>query len=221
MSRPSEPLLAWLRELLKSRGLNTANLAQTAGLERSRVRKILGGSEAMTVDELMQISDALDLDPNDLAQGQLPEPVEKEVPSAGPALASVVEEPPEDTGPEVDPFGNQPEQLFKVAFGLGCTFYFLTDTAQLDGSGVPKNVLDQYRGGQLPIKLEAAYHQYNEPRYSDEGITLTLSFDALYECFFPWSCVQQFVLFPDPPEPASDPTDEEPSEGVPHLRLVT
>lgn len=214
MSRPSEPLLAWLRETLKDRGMNTATLARSASLERSRVRKILGGSEPMTVDELMQISQALDLDPADLAQGEFPE---------GEATAPAVEElpaPPE--GPDVDPFGNQPEQLFRIAFGLGCTFYFLTDPAQLAESGVPANVLEQYKGGQLPIKLEAAYHQYNEPRYGDDGITLTLSFDALYDCHFPWTCIQQFVLFPDPPELAPEPTDDEaPSDGVPFLRLVT
>lgn len=211
MSRPSEPLLAWLREMLKTKGLNTAHVAEVTGLDRSRVRKILGGAADMTVDELMLLSDALELDPTDLAGQRL------EAPSDAPKLAAA--EPDGPVGPDVDPFGNQPEQLFRVAFGLGCTFFFLADTTLLEDSGVPGQVLQQYDGGELPIRLEAAYHKYNEPRYHEDGITLTLSFDALYDCTFPWACVRQFVLFPLQPEPASDPTDE-PERG-PHLRLVT
>ncbi|MCA9572245.1 MAG: helix-turn-helix transcriptional regulator, partial [Myxococcales bacterium] len=189
MPRPSEPLLAWLRTMLKDRGLNTAHVAEKSGIERSRIKRILGGSDPMTVDELMQLSDALDLDPSDLANQRLPE-----APAAGPQLA----EAPAEDGPDVDPFGNQPEQLFRIAFALGCTFFFIADPTQLEGSGVPEAVLRKHASqGQLPIKLEAAYHKYNEPRYDAAGITLTLSFDALYDCTFPWSSVLQFVLFPD------------------------
>jgi plasmid maintenance system antidote protein VapI len=194
--------------MLKSKGLNTAHVAEAAELDRSRVRRILSGSEAMTVDELMKLSDALELDPQELTGQQLPE-----------SVLATAEEPASDD-PRIDPFGNHPEQLFRVAFGLGCTFLFVARTDALGDSGIPATVLGNYRDGKLPIRLEAAYHKYNEPRYADDGITLTLSFDALYDCWFPWSSIEQFVLYPIPPDPAPETTDEEPA-AVPHLRLVT
>lgn len=218
MARPSEPLLAWLRNMLKSKGLNTAHVADASGIPRARVRKILAGSEDMTVDELMMLSDSLQLDPTDLTGVAAAE-------AAAAAAGDVDPEPEADDAeaPRVDPWGNQPEQLFRIAFELGCDFFFLADTEQLEDSGIPGHVLDPYRGRELPIKLDAAYHRYNEPRYDEDGITLTLSFDALYDCHFRWTCIKQFVLFPVQPEPAQ-PTEEEEEEqpdGVPHLRLVT
>lgn len=225
MARPSEPLLGWLREMLKTKGLNTAHVADASGISRSRVRRILSGTDDMTVDELMMLSDALQLDPADLTSHQLP---------TGPAplgeagvqpLAEAADTSGEPAGPVVDPWGNQPRQLFEIAFALGCDFFFLVDTRELDGSGVPASVLEKYAGRELPIKLDAAYHQYNDPRYSPTGITLTLSFDALYECTFHWSCIRQFVLFPLAPDPTQDvdppSEDDGPPTGVPHLRLVT
>lgn len=214
MSRPSEPLLAWLREMLKSKRLNTAHVADASGIPRARVRRILAGSDDMTVDELMMLSDALQLDPADLTAHQLPK-------DPTPRMEAIEATP---SGPNVDPWGNQPEQLFRIAFALGCDFFFLADTRDLADSGVPAAVIDQYRGRELPIKLDAAYHKYNDPRYGSDAITLTLSFDALYECTFPWSCVRQFVFFPVAPDPTheqTDESDEAPSPGVPHLRLVT
>lgn len=212
MSRPSEPLLAWLRNTLKTKGLNTAHVAEAAKIDRSRVRKILSGAEDMTVDELMKLSDALELDPADLTGQSLPD---------ADALIPAVESPVSNDGPQIDPFGNQPEQLFKVAFDLGCTFLFVADTSLIEDSGVPGAVLRQYKDGKLPIRLEAAYHKYNEPRYSDDGITLTLSFDALYDCYFPWAAVEQFVLYPIAPDPAPETPEEIETPAVPHLRLVT
>jgi hypothetical protein len=67
------------------------------------------------------------------------------------------------------------------------------------------------------------YHAYNEPRYHEHGITLTLSFDALYDCTFPWSAIKQFIFFPvspDAQQPKPD-SDEDKSPSGPHLRLVT
>jgi transcriptional regulator with XRE-family HTH domain len=213
MARPSEPLLAWLRDMLKTKGLNTAHVADASGIARARIRKILAGTDDMTVDELMMLSDALQLDPADLTSATLPKDV-------APKPVEAV-----STGPNVDPWGNQPEQLFQIAFALGCDFFFLADTSELADSGIPASVLEQYRGRELPIKLDAQYHKYNDPRYSVDGVTLTLSFDALYECSFRWSCIRQFVLFPVAPEPTNetDHTDDvdAPPAGVPHLRLVT
>ena len=213
MARPSEPLLVWLRKMLKTKGLNTAHVADACKLPRGRVRKILSGAEAMTVDELMMISDGLQLDPTDITSPAL--------------LESLPTSTPEDTGSEqelealIDPWGNQPEQLFRVGFALGCDFLFLAKTTEIMESGVPKHVLKSYAGREFPVKLEAAYHKYNEPKYSPEGITLTLSFDQLYECTFPWTSLKQFVLYPldtPPQEPQDEP---EPKKGPPMLRLVT
>jgi transcriptional regulator with XRE-family HTH domain len=216
--RPSEQLLVWLRELIQRKGLNTAAVAEKAGLPRARVRKLLGGAEPMLVDELMQLSGALDITPGDMGLAQLDDAPEGDV--APSSLAEAEADP-----VKVDPFGNHPEQMFRVAFGLGVDFFFLTDVAQLADSGVPQPVLAQYEGGELPIKLDAAYHSYNDPRYSEHGITLTLSFDQLYECTFPWSAVKQFILFPaEPVQPAAPEPEPEPEGtggGVPHLRLVT
>jgi len=208
MSRPSAPLLSWLRNMLKEKGLNTARVAESTGLPRARLRKVLAGTADMTVDELMLLSEALELDPTDLSSAAL-----AEVATAEPQAESEAEE-----FPRVDPWGNQPEQLFKIAFALGCDFFFLIDAAQLADSGVPDSVAQQYAGRELPIRLDAAYHEYNDPKYSDEGIALTLSFDKLYDCHFPWSSVRQFVMFPITTELTAE--TEEPPSG-PHLRLVT
>ena len=220
MSRPSEPLLSWLRELIRKRGLNTAAVADRAKLPRARVRQLLAGTEPMLVDELMRLSEALSIAPSDMG---LPDPGEDG--PVGPPLPL----PPEPPDP-FDAFGNHPEQIFRMAFGLGIDFFFLCDAAELGDSGVPGHVLNQYKGRELPIKLDAAYHSYNDPRYSPLGLTLTLSFDQLYECTFPWKAVKQFILFPLAPVAPAEPDpeggdddsdeDEPPSKGVPHLRLV-
>jgi hypothetical protein len=214
MARPSEPLLAWLRKTLDEKGVNTAKVAETSGLTRARVRKILTGGEPMLVDELLAITRALELTPAELAAaGELPaEPA--------PALRIAADEP-EPEGPKVDPWGNQPEQLIRIAFALGCDFFLLVDGAQLEGSKLPQSVINQYRGRDLPIKLDAAYHKYNNPRYDDLCVTLALSFDAVYDCRFPWSAIKQVVFFPVAPEPEPPGDEPAPPSGGPKLRLVT
>ena len=226
MTRPSAPLLDWLRDMLKQKGLNTAHLADASGLSRGRVRKILAGTEDMTVDELMMLSDSLQLDPSDLSaatMAQLPTTPEGDASDIAPVHGAEAA-PAEPELPAVDPWGNQPEQLFKIAFALGCDFFFLADTGALADSGVPDSVVDQYRGRELPIKLDAAYHKYNDPQYLDDAIQLTLSFDKLYDCTFKWSAIRQLVLFPIAPDETSEGDDPDPDStgnGVPHLRLVT
>lgn len=224
MGRPSDALLAWLRDLIQQRGLNTAAVAERAGIPRARMRKLLAGTESMLVDELMKLSEALEISPADMG---LPDGTDLSNGEDGVAegLGSAPDAPSE-APLGLDPFGNHPEQMFRAAFALGCDFFFLSDASELEDSGVPGHVLAQYAGRELPIKLDAAYHSYNDPRYHDHGITLTLSFDQLYECTFPWAAIKQFVLFPAPPEEVADPeppTDgsDEPASSVPHLRLVT
>lgn len=214
MSRPSEPMLAFLRKLVDGRGLTAATLAAKTGVPRARMRKILVGAEPMTLDEFAGITGALELGPADvgLADGSVPaEPAGDADPDALPASPA----------PVVDPWGNHPEQLFRVAFALGVDFLFVARADELGDSGVPKHVLAEHRGRGLAIKLDAAYHSYNAPRYDDEGVTLTLSFDALYDCTFPWTAVEQFVFFPAPAEARKEAEPAAKVErGKPKLRLV-
>ena len=217
MPRPSEPMLAWLRKLVEGRGLNTAQVATKVGLPRARVRKILVGAEPMLVDELVQISNALEIKPADMGMpGQLEESPELTVAPDPDAL-------PAATTPAVDPWGNHPEQLFRVGFALGCDFFFLAKADELTGCGVPAHVLAQYRGGEMPIRLDAQYHSHNAPTYDDTAVTIQLSFDTVYACRFPWTAIRQVIFFPAMPDPVTldPPSEDEPTPPKPHLRLVT
>lgn len=214
MSRPSEPLLAWLRVRMQEKGLNTASVAAQVGMDRARARKILAGTDAMTVDELLSLSQALEVAPGDFGLvdfTQEPESV------TGPQLAvadgNTVHEEPQLV---IDTWGNQVEQLFRTGFALGCDFLFVADVAQLDGSGVPKHVLEQYRGKDLPIRLDALYHRHQNARYDEQALTVDIGFDALYTCRFPWASVRQVIFWPMAPE--ADLPQEKPRGGF--LRLV-
>lgn len=222
--RPSSPLLKMLRDWIKKKGLNTAAAANAMGVERARARHILSGTEAMTVDELLKLGNLLDLSPEDLAFGAEPAPKPSTVtPLRSVSATGAAVLPPDEPDLVIDPYGNQPEQLFQTAFALGCDFMFVVAVDELGDSGVPASVLKQYQGRELPIKLDAAFHQYNDPQFSDAGVSITLSFDALYTCTFPWSAFRQFIFFPLPPDPAEEEEEEAvPSDGGrPVLRLVT
>ena len=214
VSRPSDPILKWFRDMMKDRGLNTAALANSTNMPKADVRKALSGQSDMTLDQLIQFSEALGLTQEELGAMDLPITPSPDATTALPDPSAV----------HIDPWGNQPAQLFQVAFALGCDFYFLTDPSKLADSGIPSSVLTRYQDKPLPIKLDAAYHSYNKPIYSDEGIQLTLSFDNLYVCSFTWSSILQVVFFPGLPNETvdRDPDDAPPSsEKHPHLRLVT
>lgn len=241
MSSPSEPLVRWLRTLARDKGMNVAALAGKAGLERSRLKKVLGGREPILVDELLTLYAALDITAEDLVAMQGVEGLEAVLdaaedtptPSPEPLRPAEPAETPEPRSANglvsgvvaaaVDPLGNHPRQIVELAFALGCDLFFLVDPAQLRGGGAPEHVLAQYQERDLPLKLDAAYHAYNEPQLDADGMTLVLSFDALYTCRIPWSAVKQITLFPSPEDPTSPPDDGEddhPSER-PTLRLVT
>lgn len=215
--RPSAPLLQVLRDLVKKKGLTSASVADSTGIDRKRARRVLAGKDPMTVDELLLFGNALDLSPEDLAF-PLPEAPAEPMPTIGLASASAAEVPEaEDDRIDLDMWGNHPEQLFRTAFKLSIDFLVLLDTAYLVDSGIPKTVLRQYNGKDLPLKFDAAYHPYNAPRYGDDAVTVSLSFDSVYDCTFPWAAFKQFVFYPAAPEP-----DEEPEEPErPTLRLVT
>ena len=209
-----ENLLEWLRKLLAERGLAVGALAATSGIERKRLRRVLGGSAEMTVREMIAIFSAMEISPEEMGLGAVPSD----------EFAPLMPITPEDNGPRVDPWGNQTRQLIEIAFELGCDFSFLADTSALADSGIPEPVLARFQGGPLLIKLDAAYHKYNKPRYTERNLTLTLSFDALHDCTFPWHAISQVAFFPLAEEPDTPPDsegqdDEEPNR--PTLRLVT
>jgi len=231
--RPSEPLLQLLREVARKKGLNTAALARAADIPRSRLKHVLAGSEPLTVDELIGLSQALEISAGDMAG--LPAdlaPVDGGEPERGPEavagrrsgaqLATVDEGPPPI---HIDAYGNHAEQMLTLGFGLGCDIHIVLDSTQLDGTGVPAATLARYKE-RLPLHLEAAYHRHHDPRFLPEALQLTLSFDALYTCTIPWSAFQQVTLFPLAPEPPAAPPPEPEDEPQPpprrggHLRLV-
>lgn len=220
MSRPSAPLLEWLRKLLKQRGMNSAQVADQAKLPRPRVRKILSGTEPMLFDEFLAISQLLEIKPEDLglAEGiEFPEGALTE----GEKLAEAPPGPEAPPEPALDPWGNQPRQLIQAGFTLGCDFGLVLDTSKLVGSGIPASVLERYQGGPMRIQLDAMYHQYNDPSYDDEALTVTLSFDALYSCKLPWDSIGQIIFVPIPPSETRGEDPEEPKDQRPKLRLVT
>ena len=220
-TRPSEPILQWFRETLKQRGLNTAALANMTGEKRSVVRNVLGGKDPLTVDQLVSWGQALDLKLEDMARVPLPELEDApEVPKT-PVLRAAA---PEETDERflIDPYGLHGEQAIKLAFALGVDFAFVARSAQLADSGVPDSVLKKFPD-RLLIKLDAAYHLHNKPSYDEDGVTLVLSFDALYTCTIPWSAVFQVSYFIEPPDPRPRKTEPEPEGAAtkaPFLRLV-
>jgi transcriptional regulator with XRE-family HTH domain len=234
MPRPSEPVLTWLRTMITKRGLNTASLASATKLDRNELRKALAGSEPMTLDMLMLLSNALNLSPADM--GLAPELAAEDKPAGEAtgdgAAAAAAPVPNADLVP--NPWGNHPEQLFRIGFALGCDFFFIADTGALADSGVPAATIKS-SGKNLSIGLDARFHADNAPRYDENGVTLTLSFDRLYDCHFPWASIRQVIFFPAPPE-AHRPAERGADAGEPsqsgssppgatrergHLRLVT
>jgi transcriptional regulator with XRE-family HTH domain len=233
VDKPSAPLLEQLRHLVDARGLNVAGVAARAGLERERVRRVLSGAEPLTVDELILLSQALDLGPEDLGFGGLD--TESDLPYDPPGpdpvgltarSAATDRELPDDPVIEdvLDPYGNHARQLFEVGFALGCDFFFFPSAAELKDSGVPAHVLAQYEDGEIPLRLDAAFHADHEPRLEEDGVHLRMGFDALYDCFFPWPTIKRVMFLPAPPPEPDDPEDDEDDEperpGAPFLRLV-
>ncbi|MEL6349068.1 MAG: hypothetical protein AAFV53_38545 [Myxococcota bacterium] len=241
-SRPSAPLLKLILQTARKKGWNTATLANAAKLDRSRLKSVLAGREPMTVDELIQLSGAMDISaadlgiqlPTDNTPEPEPEPEPADAPAPTPlglaALPTASASDPEDGAAEdgpaedkafPDPFGNHAEQIIQLGFMLGCDIFFTAQTDQLSGSGVPSAVIERFQPS-LPIRLESAFHRHNAPEYFPEGLQVRLSFDSVYTCLFPWTAIKQITLFPTPPaSPGPEPKDD-PSAGrkVSHLRLI-
>jgi len=183
----------------------------------------------MTVDELLSISQALEVSPADMGLGLADEesvaPTEVEEDSAEDGKDTLIDLLPDepDRALYLDPFGNHRHQLFVVLVDLGCDFSFLCQTDALKDSGIPAEVLERHAGRPMLITLDAAYHRYNNPRYDEEAVTLTLSFDALHECRFPWTAIQEIIATPgsgDPDQEEGEDASEGDTKRPTHLRLV-
>lgn len=198
-NKPSAGLLRQLRALMDARKLNTAAVAQALGRPRGEVRKLLTGGLPLTVDDLVEITQALGLTMEDFGV-VVPDIDEEAEPAVPPPSAH---------------WDNQPRALVEFAFELGIDVMLLFDPAQLDDWNGPVAVLQQHKGQALPIQLDAAYHRHMDPGYEDDAFWVTLSFDQLYRCRFPWTAVQRVIFTPFPP---SAPEEDAPGPG---LRLVT
>lgn len=247
-ARPSEPILAWLRNTLKAKGLNVAVLAEASGERRAEVRRVLAEQAPLTVDQLITWTQAMGVRVEDLAglSAQVPGPLvaDEDTPAAEPpadeapadearperpapatlglASARAPTPPAEPEAYTVDLDGGQAEQAIRLAFAMGVDFLFVANSAQLQDSGVPQSTLARFPD-RLPIKLDAKYHRHNKPEYSARDITLTLSFDTLRVCQFPWSAIEQVTWYCEAPPPVAPPPPEPPPEEArprPALRLV-
>ncbi len=217
--RPSAPLLDMLRKVSRERGLNTAALAQKVGMARSHLKHVLSGSKDLTVDEFIGIAQALELSQAELTG--IPETTGEEDEEEAPTLQDATE-----IGGRavIDPYGNHAEQVLKMGFELGIDLFMTLETAMLEGSGVPADVIRRFPES-LPVRLDAAFHRHHDPRFHPEGITLQMSLDALYTCTFRWAAIKQITLFPLPPDDPPEEEEEADEDDAParggHLRLVT
>ncbi len=203
MSRPSEPLLRWLRERVAQEGHTTASLAEALQRSRGDVRRLLTGEEPLLVDDLVRLGDLLHLDAASLGlpAAHEPSPTEELL----------------DGKPEAAIWRNQPKALVQVAFDLGIDVLFVVNADALRGTWEgPDSVLDAHEGDGLPIRLDAAYHRFMDPVLDDDALRVTLSFDTLYRCVLPWSAFGRVVFFPLAPEAPAPPPSVRPT-----LRLVT
>lgn len=233
-SRPSDALLRLIRDVAQKKGLNTAALARAASIERSRLKHLLAGAEPMLVDEFVSLAQALEISPTDMGLPGAPagaEEEEEEYDDDGPVLADAPvplraigrrERAPTSFAP--DPYGNHAQQALRLGFALGCDLFFIVDVKQLGESGVPRSVLARYPE-HMPIRLDAAFHKHNDPQFLPTGLQLTVSFDAVYTCLFPWAAFRQISFFPLPPSEPDEPEGPKPEESKPgprrgHLRLV-
>ena len=214
-SRPSDPLLSFLRDAVRKKGLNTAELALRTGLDRGKLKQRLAGQDDLTVDDLIALSKALELTPAELGLAGV---------ENADTAADLPAETPAPPGP--DPFGNLPRQVVEQGFALGVDLFLVLDTSQLAGSGIPRAALEGHPQ-QLPLVMEARKFKYHKARFQDEAMVCFLSFDALYECTLPWSAFRSvnflFTVEATPPARPEPPRPETPTPGrsaAPFLRVV-
>ena len=209
MNSPSEPIIDLILKVMKDRSINTATLAKKIGIEKKILKSILRGNQPLTVDQLMLISANIELSEEYLSQLNFFSNETKEV-----STSDVREEPKEW---EPDPQGIHALQLIQLGFALGIDILFSAQTDILHGLGIPKQVLQQPQfQPKIPIRLDASFHQYYNPRYCEDGLEIKLSFDAVYDCFFPWHSIDRVSFFVEEEAPTQPPQKEE----APFLRII-
>ena len=209
--RPSEPLVRLLRESVDKKGLNTAAVASALGIPRSELKHMLAGTEPLTVDLMIALAEILELGPDDMGM------LNVEIPKPKPTLQAFGVEPQGHSLPAIDPYGNHAEQILKLGFGIGCDMHIVLHSEYLDEAGIPEQTLTQFPD-LVPIKLDAAFHHHNEPKFLPEHVELVLSFDGLYTTQIPWNAFAQITLIPLEPEFNDD--QDQPSQHGSHLRLI-
>lgn len=216
--RPSEPLLVFLRDAIRRKGLSTADLAERVGKGRAEIKRALAGTDPLTVDDLVLMSQALQLTPAELGlvPPDAPQPTE-DVPAPVP-LRVAGDDPPEAPAGGPDPFGNLPEQVLRLGFTLGLDLMVECDSTKLGASGIPKTALDA-NPKFMKLAFPAKYHKHNQAVFGAEAFGVRLSFDKIYTCALPWESIRgvSFILpaeEPAPPAPAPEPTRR------PALRVV-
>ena len=191
-----------IQQGMNKKNFNTAALANSIGMERKELKRVLSGQRDITMREFISISTALELDASMIEEYQAPQQEENIEPF------SLSNEAPAQEEWTPDPLENHTRQLVALGFALGCNMLLLCNVEHLKNANIPQDVIAQFHP-QLPIQLDAAYHPYNKPQYYDEGLELKLSFDALYTCFLPWNSINQVIFRPEieeteqPPEPPS------------------
>lgn len=203
-----DELLEQLRNKLESSEYTTAEFAKFVGEDAKTVRAVLSQRESLTVEQWFSWNDALGEESADAL-----EPAHESVQVAGPKLVRIEAQ----ESSSVDPYGLPAEQLVRLGFAMGVDFLFVADTQQLLESGVPDDVLATFPDSMV-IKLDSAYHGHNSPRFSEEGVLLSLSFKGVSDCFFSWESVLQ-VIFHVGTSVEPEKTDDDPAPG-PGLRLV-
>lgn len=238
-ARPSEPLLVFLRDAIRRKGLSTVVLAEKLGRNRSELKRALSGSEPMTLDDLVVLSQALELTAAELGIGGASPPAEmpEVVPLRGGVRAAdeedssvvrpfgvaeddeVEDTPPVDDVAGPDPLGNLAKQTLQFGYALGVDIFVVFDAKQLGESGVPVPVLKRFPE-QFPVKFEARVHRLQRPVFGEDAFEVLLSFDRLYPCVFPWTAFRQvtFTLPEEAPEPAPTPKPDPATR--PTLRVV-
>ena len=131
----------------------------------------------------------------------------------------------EMTSPEVDALSRDIVVLIPVASCEQHSLHLPVFTDSLIGGEVARRVHERVPDDVLAtfpdsmvIKLDSAYHGHNSPRFTDEGVLLSLSFKGVNDCFFSWDTILQVIFHvgsPGDPKKAGD--DPSPSPG---LRLV-
>lgn len=223
MSSPAQQIIDILLQLMKQKQFNTTSLSQKTGIEKRILKRVLSGKEELTVNQMMMISAALELNESDLMG--LPVPSVSDTVTENSAdnepVTNINTEAEHDWEP--DQMGIQAQQIIQYAFGLGIDLLFVAETSLLKDSGVPEAVLKSF-APKIPIRLDAAFHHHYRPEYYPRGLEIRLSFDAVYTCFFPWEAINQVTCFVHA-EPFEDPQSEESSaeevkSQAPFLRVV-